>query len=210
MLPANLHPLVLSHPLSLLAEESEPVVVRLDPREEAFVGIVGDAVLPARLLDDAGERRIVDVAYLREQVMLHLIVEPPQVPRKEMVVLVKISGGAQLMYHPGRIHLFRFPRVHGEPRVFVAVGELEHDRHYEPLEECHEHIEYDDVEDGIEEERYHESHREKEQLPAEKDYRVPSPGAVYLVPVYLLCKKGVEVVEQVPLDREEPVQGPNI
>lgn len=202
------HILILSYPatpLPRLAEESEPVVVGLDPREEAFVGIVGDAVLPARLLDYAGERRIVDVAYLREKVMLHLVVEPPQVPRKEMVVLVEISGGAQLMHHPARIHLFRFPRVHGEPRVLVTVGELEHDRHYQPLEERDQHVEYDDVEDWIEEERYHESHREKEQLPAEKDYRVPSPGAVYLVPVYLTGEECVEVVEQVPFDREEPV-----
>lgn len=121
-----------------------------EPGKEAFVGVIGDAVFPARILDYPREGGIVDVAYLREQVMLNLIVEPPEVPRKEMVVLAEIRGGAQLMYHPARIHLFRFPRVHWEPGVLVAVGELEHDRHYEPLQQRHQHVEYDDVEDGIE------------------------------------------------------------
>src|SRR3990167_10236244 len=120
--------------LPRLSEESEPFVMGAEPGEEAFVGVIGDAVFPARILDYPREGWIVDVAYLREQVMLHLVVESPKVPRKEMVVLAEISGGAQLMHHPARTHLFRFPRVHGEPGVLVAVGELEHDRHYEPLE----------------------------------------------------------------------------
>ena len=80
--------------LPRLAEESEPFVVGAEPGEEAFVGIIGDAVFPARILDYPREGWIVDVAYLGEQVMLHLVVEPPEVPREEMVVLAEIRCSA--------------------------------------------------------------------------------------------------------------------
>lgn len=184
--------------------------MRPEPGEEALVGVICDAVFPARLLDDAGERRVVYMANLGEQVVLHLVVEPSQVPGQEMVVLVEIRGGAQLVHHPARIHLLGIPRVHGEARVLVAVGELKHDRHYQPLKERHQHVEHDDIDNGIEKERYHESHRQEEELAPEKDNGVPSLRAVYLVPVYFFREERVEVVEQVPLDREEAVERPYI
>ena len=117
-----------------------------------------------------------DVADLREQVVLDLEVEPAQVPGEEAVVAREVDGGLDLVRHPLAFDAPRPIGRDGELGLLDAVGELEHGRERE-AENRHGHeVEADDREQAMagEQRDAERQHQEADLARPERDL-IPSP-----------------------------------
>ena len=105
----------------------EPAHVARQGRAHARpVDAVAHAVLPAGLLDDPRERRVVQVADAREQVVLHLEVQPAEVPGHQPVAAGEVHRGLHLVDRPARAECRPASGTAREVRLLHAVRELEH------------------------------------------------------------------------------------
>ena len=93
------------------------------------VGDIGNAKLSARSLDDFADRRIVDVANARKQVVLDLEIQAAAVPRRQLAFWRKIHGGLHLVNGPFVVDFTRIRIRTRKSIVFHDVGELEDGGH---------------------------------------------------------------------------------
>src|SRR5215217_161373 len=82
------------------APSLEPPHVALQCRTDALVRTVADAVLTTGLLDDARERRVVQVTHPGEEVVLHLEVQSSQVPAHQRVAPREVHRRQDLVRGP--------------------------------------------------------------------------------------------------------------
>ena len=80
--------------------------MRADGVAERRLCPVFHAVLPANLLDDPGQARVMDVANLREKVVRGLEVQTPEVPGDLAVRAREFRRGLNLMSNPFRLYFF--------------------------------------------------------------------------------------------------------
>jgi len=170
---------------------------------------VRDPVGARDLRDDPRERRIVQVAHARKQVMLDLIVEAPREPREDAVVVGEADSGPQLMLREVDVQLAALARGDELGRVH-AVGELEHARQ--------RHAEGDDGDRGVNEddadgvkERWDEDRpRQEEQLREDERERVEGRGPRKTVRAEAPAEPHDEIIHEGPLRQEQRVEPPQV
>src|SRR4030095_3940329 len=89
----------------------------------------------------------------REQVMLNLEVQPPQIPAGERIRRGKIRRRLYLMYCPFVWHPPRVGRGCGKRGVLDDMRELKHQREGETEEPMHDHERNEHMQHGMEEGR---------------------------------------------------------
>src|SRR5205814_5113109 len=105
----------------------QPAEVRPQRPAKGPLASVAQPVRAASLLDDAGERRVVQVTDPRKQMVLDLEVETAEIPGEEGVPGREVHGGGELVLGPVPLDAVRFEEL----GVLDAMGELE---------DCGEHV----------------------------------------------------------------------
>jgi hypothetical protein len=162
----------------------------------------------AFLLDDPRQRRVVHVAHLREEVVLHLEVEPAEVPAEQPVPAREVHRGRDLMRRPVA------DRQGGPAVVEVgladAVGELERHGERQAQRRDGHGRERVDAPRRVEDER--EDHRppEEDGLSQEQRDDVPRARPRDAVPADAPGDEPVEVVHEPPAERVDRVERPDV
>src|SRR6185437_15863998 len=133
--------------------------VRADGRPQRRVRVVGHAVLRRDFHENRIQGRIVHGAHLREQVVLHLEVQPADIPREQTVVGRKVGRGQHLVYGPAALdhavavadrllrslHHVRQLEYHAEDQAGREVHGQEPDRELPPRDVQHQQGDDDGV-----------------------------------------------------------------
>src|SRR5690625_5107962 len=84
-------------------------------RAQRLLIVVWDIMPICYRADNRAYLRIMNAAYFRKQMMLNLVVESPDIPAKQFIIVSKIRGSFQLVNHPGvfDISLFVFCGMFG-------------------------------------------------------------------------------------------------
>lgn len=100
--------------------------------------MVRDSVFLGGRLNDRTDGRVMDATYLGEEVMLNLIVQPTDVPRKWQVLLREVRSRTHFVNDPGLLHL---PvNIRGWIlRTFDNMGKLKNDTKDNAGREVHRH-----------------------------------------------------------------------
>src|SRR5665213_1407641 len=101
----------------------------MDMRSDGLVHFaifdVYDPVVGTRLADNFTQRRIVNMRYLGEEVMLDLEIKSAYKPGYKPVMGCKISRGHHLVYSPFIFHLIGFYIGHRKRSMFNGMCQLE-------------------------------------------------------------------------------------
>lgn len=120
----------------MASELFEDAVMRTQRSQKGAVLYIRDVELDCRLFEYFPDRRIMDVAYRREQMMFDLAVQPTQKERGRAALRREIRRGVHLVFGP--VFLYAPGVVRGrEAGPFDHVRQLEHEPHCEALGQMH-------------------------------------------------------------------------
>lgn len=105
--------------------------------EERLMLVVRNVVFLRRCLDDGSNVPIMNVAYMREQMVLHLVVKPAYEPREKAAAVGEVGGRRQLVDGPIVLHAAIFIGM-VERSLFDDVGGLEDERQDQTTNEMHD------------------------------------------------------------------------
>lgn len=97
----------------LAAKLFKGTVMRFNGNAQRFLVVIWNVMFVGHRSYDRTYLRVMYAAHFRKQVMLDLVVESPDIPAKQFVIVGKVGGSFQLVNHPGvfNIAFFIFRRV---------------------------------------------------------------------------------------------------
>ena len=173
------------------------------------MGAKWNAAVPTSLFNDDRELGVVDVADAGEEVMLHLEVEATKQPAQQGIGAAEVHGGGQLVIRPGT-HGGGVGVDAGELHFLDAVGQLKDDTNDDAMHHRRHQVAADHRAEGMELQRHQEGQGDEDQLASQEHKPVISAqrrqGTAAAVPAGEIDK----IIEELPLDREHPVEGPEV
>src|SRR5450759_1465063 len=114
-----------SRPLRPAPEEAQFTPVTCERLAPGWIAVVADAELLARRAHDWRETRVVQVADVRKQMVLDLVIQPADIQIQQPVARREVHGCLDLVHGPLVVDLKRAPYRHRERGIAADVRELE-------------------------------------------------------------------------------------
>ena len=171
---------------------------------------VSDPKVSAGLFRELWNRRVIDVADPWEQVVFDLKVQAANKPRDDSTTPGEVHG---------RLDLMDCPRVVDAPgnrwgqrklRLFHAVRHLEHHTQCHTRHQSGDHVVKEDDPDGVKQQRDPESHAEEDHFAGNEDDQLPTRGARERLVTDPAADEFAEIINQLPLDGQQPIERPEV
>ena len=142
--------------------------------------------------------------------MLDLVVQAPGVPGHKPVAAGKVHGRFHLVNGPRILHSTRAFSGHREVRLLDTVSQLEDDTEHQALDERRREEEQQHDVPRMQQHRDHQRQGDKQQLSGYENNQLPAPWAREPGLADPFGDNAKNVIEELPLERHEPVQHPQV
>lgn len=150
------------------------------------------------------------MADLGEEVVLDLIVQSAEQPGQHSAALSEVDRRSHLMHRPGMFHAASIAYRQRKRRLLITMGKLKDHAQNNAGNQHDQAVEEQDHPPLVEEHGDHESEREEDNLADDEDDQIPALGAGVTVLADLAGDVRLEVVEQMPLKQNKPIERPKV
>ncbi len=145
-----------------------------------------------------------------EEVVLDLEIQAADEPRDNSAPPGEVHGGFRLMDRPRVLDAPSFLPGQRKLRLFHAMCDLKHHTQGHTRHQPGDPVVEQDDPDGVEQQRNPEGHREEGRFAGDEDHQLPALRARDRLVADATADELSEIVEKLPLDGQQSVEGPEV